>query len=228
MADIEKQKKSIIEKLQDASQSIEKMAFIDQDISNLKLTKLNLKGHIFRKCNFYVSKFISCIFEDCEFLNCNFSNTDLLNVKFINCTFVNCNFTEATLQDVLIEGGFKSNNTFAKMNIKDNVIGIEEEESNIISDDKNKETDDKLDMESLMLTEDVDTILAKHYPDSQMLQKSNKLKFQIYKHISDFKYHNKDLLNDEMIKSVNQLMKTIDVDVDTFINFLKEQKNEQK
>jgi len=137
MADIEKQKKSIIEKLEDASQSIEKMAFVDQDISNLKLTKLTLNGHLFRKCNFYVSKFVSCTFENCEFLNCNFSNTNILNVKFINCTFVNCNFTEATLQDVLIEGGFKSNNIFAKIDIKDNVVGLEDIEKNLISDDTN-------------------------------------------------------------------------------------------
>lgn len=137
MADIEKQKKSIIEKLEEASQSIEKVAFIDQNISNLKLTKLTLNGHLFRKCNFYVSKFVSCIFENCEFLNCNFSNTDILNVKFIDCTFVNCDFTEATLQDVLIEGGFKSNNIFTKIDIKDNVIGLEDIEKNLISDNTN-------------------------------------------------------------------------------------------
>lgn len=162
MADIEKQKKSIIEKLEEASQSIEKVAFVDQDISNIKLVKLNLNGHLFRKCNFYVSKFISCTFEKCEFLNCNFSNTDLLNVKFIDCTFVNCDFTEATLQDVLVEGGFKSNNIFNKLNIKENVTGIEQSESNLISDQKetvnestNTNNTDKVIIESVLTSQQI-------------------------------------------------------------------------
>ena len=81
-----------------------------------------------------MTSFFSCVFEKCEFLNCNFNNTDILNCKFIDCTFVNCDFTEATLQDVLVEGGFKSNNIFNKLNIKDNVVGIDVDESNLISD----------------------------------------------------------------------------------------------
>ena len=133
MADLDK--KNIITKLEEASLSNEKTSFLNQDISNLQLKKLNMTGHIFKKCTFYVTSFYGCIFTKCEFLDCNFSNADLLNVKFIDCTFVNCNFTETKLQDVLVEGGFKSNNIFKKLKIVGNVTGISEDDSDIISEE---------------------------------------------------------------------------------------------
>lgn len=133
MADLDNKK--IIKKLEEASNSNEKTSFFNEDISNLRLTKLNMNGHLFKKCSFYVTSFFGCVFTKCEFLDCDFSNSDLLNVKFLDCTFVNCNFTEATLQDVLVEGGFKSNNIFRKLNIVGNVTGISEEESEIISEE---------------------------------------------------------------------------------------------
>lgn len=133
MADLDK--KNIITKLEEASLSNEKTSFLNQDISNLQLKKLNMTGHIFKKCTFYVTSFYGCVFTKCEFLDCNFSNADLLNVKFIDCTFVNCNFTETKLQDVLVEGGFKSNNIFKKLKIVGNVTGISEDDSDIISEE---------------------------------------------------------------------------------------------
>ena len=136
MADLDNKK--IIKKLEEASNSNEKTVFINQDISNLRLTKLNMTGHLFKKCSFYVTKFYGCVFIKCEFLDCNFSNSDLLNVKFLDCTFVNCDFTEATLQDVLVEGGFKTNNIFTDLNIVGNVTGISQEDSEIISEENNK------------------------------------------------------------------------------------------
>ncbi len=143
MADLDKT--NIITKLENASNAMEKYTFLSKDISNLKLSKLTLNGHLFKKCNFFVTGFYGCVFENCEFIDCNFNNADFLNVKFLDCTFVKCDFTNAVFQDVLLDGGFKSNCIFKDLDIKDNVVGISEEESNIISENNtDKAFEDKI------------------------------------------------------------------------------------
>ena len=45
-------------------------------------------------------------------LDCNFESANILNVTFKDCNIVNNNFIKAKMQDVLIEGGFKTGNNF--------------------------------------------------------------------------------------------------------------------
>ena len=50
-------KNTILKKLENASGSTESYAFLNQDISDLKLSKLQIKDATFQKCNFYVTAF---------------------------------------------------------------------------------------------------------------------------------------------------------------------------
>lgn len=50
-------KNEILKKLENASNSTEAFTFLNEDISDLQLSKLTIKNATFQKCNFYVSKF---------------------------------------------------------------------------------------------------------------------------------------------------------------------------
>ena len=60
----------------------------------------------------------------------------MYNVKFKNCTLLDCTFEYAKLEDVIIEGGIKSNCNFLNIEPLNNVIGFED--SNIISEENNE------------------------------------------------------------------------------------------
>ncbi len=127
--------KDIIKKLEETSNSNEQSSFIDQDISNKQLQNLYIKEQLFKNCNFYVTSMISCIFEKCDFIDCNFDSGDMLNVKFLNCMFNKCDLTNLKLQDVLFDNCTKINCIINKLKIVNNVKGISEEESKIITED---------------------------------------------------------------------------------------------
>lgn len=132
-------KKSIEEKLKEASQSIEKSTFINQDISDKQLKNLTMQSQLFKNCNFYVSSLYGCTFDNCDFIDCNFSAVDFLNVKFFNCIFNKCIFDKAKMQDVLFDDCTKINCSMNELNIIDNVIGIDIEESKIITENDKPE-----------------------------------------------------------------------------------------
>ena len=127
-------KEELINQLYDLNNSVETGTFIDEDLSDTNLSRINLSKIIFKRCNFYVSSLCSCTFTECEFLDCNFQSANLLNVTFKDCNIVNNNFTAAKLQDVLIEGGFKTGNNFTSVNIVDNVKGLSQKDLSIIGD----------------------------------------------------------------------------------------------
>ena len=127
-------KEELINQLYDLNNSVETGTFIDEDLSDTNLSRIDLSKIIFKRCNFYVSSLCSCKFTECEFLDCNFQSANLLNVTFKDCNIVNNNFTAAKLQDVLIEGGFKTGNNFTNVNIVDNVKGLSQKDLNIIGD----------------------------------------------------------------------------------------------
>lgn len=128
-------KKGIEEKLVEASQSIEKTSFINQDISDKQLKNLTLKDQLFKNCNFYVTSMYGCNFDHCDFIDCNFSSADFLNVKFFNCIFNKCIFDNAKMQDVLFDDCTKINCIMDNLHIIENVVGINVEESKIITED---------------------------------------------------------------------------------------------
>ena len=130
-------KKSIEEKLEEASQSIEKSTFINQDISDKQIKNLTLTSQVFKNCNFYVSSLYGCNFDKCDFIDCNFSAADFLNVKFFNCMFNKCNFDKSKMQDVLFDDCTKINCSMNNINIIENVIGINIEENQIITENNN-------------------------------------------------------------------------------------------
>jgi hypothetical protein len=129
----------IVSKLESASDSNEKQYFINKDISAKTLKSLNFTGHVFRKCNFYGSKFFGCTFTNCEFLKCNFKDTDLLAVTFKDCTLSECDFTNAKFQDFLLEGGLKTNCNFTNIDLVNNVVGLTDDENKVISDNSKRE-----------------------------------------------------------------------------------------
>lgn len=127
-------KEEIIKQLNDLNNSVETGTFLDEDLSDSKLANLKLSNIIFKRCNFYVSSLYSCQFIACEFLDCNFESANILNVTFKDCNIVNNNFIKAKMQDVLIEGGFKTGNNFTDVQIVDNVKGLSQKDLNIIGD----------------------------------------------------------------------------------------------
>ena len=127
-------KEEIIKQLNDLNNSVETGTFLDEDLSDSKLANLKLSNIIFKRCNFYVSSLYSCQFIACEFLDCNFESANILNVTFKDCNIVNNNFIKAKMQDVLIEGGFKTGNNFTNIQIVDNVKGLSEKDLSIIGD----------------------------------------------------------------------------------------------
>lgn len=132
-------KKKIEDKLKEASQSIEKTSFINQDISNKQLRNLTLKDQVFKNCNFYVTSMYGCNFDHCDFIDCNFNSVDFLNVKFFTCIFNKCEFDNAKMQDVLMDDCIKINCSMTNLHLYENVVGINIEESNIVvEEDTNK------------------------------------------------------------------------------------------
>lgn len=132
-------KKKIEDKLKEASQSIEKTSFINQDISNKQLKNLTLRDQVFKNCNFYVTSMYGCNFDHCDFIDCNFNSVDLLNVKFFTCIFNKCEFDNAKMQDVLMDDCTKINCSMANLHLFENVVGIDVEESKIVvEEDTNK------------------------------------------------------------------------------------------
>ena len=127
-------KKGIEDKLKEASQSVEKTSFINQDISDKQLKNLTMKDQLFKNCNFYVTSMYGCNFDHCDFIDCNFDSVDFLNVKFFNCVFNRCNFDNAKMQDVLMDECTKMNCSMNDLHIIENVIGIDVEESKIITE----------------------------------------------------------------------------------------------
>lgn len=143
-------KTAVIEKLQAASNSIEKYTFLNKDLSNTSLNKLNINNALFIRCDFQATAFYGCTFTGCEFSICSFKYTDLLNVKFIDCRFINCDFTESTLQDVIFGGEdvadennsaqttFLDNCVFDGIKKVNNVVGLPDILSNIVSENEEK------------------------------------------------------------------------------------------
>jgi hypothetical protein len=141
-------KTAVIEKLQAASNSIEKYTFLNKDLSNTSLNKLNISNALFIRCDFQTTAFYGCTFTGCEFNMCNFKYTDLLNVKFIDCKFSTCDFTESTLQDVIFGGEdvadsnnsaqttFLNNCIFDGIKKVNNVVGLPDILSNIVSENE--------------------------------------------------------------------------------------------
>lgn len=94
--------------------------------------RLTFKNYLFNNCNFNLCHFYGCVFDSCQLINIDFTKADFLNVKFINCTMVYCIFSDSKMQDVVIEGGIKSECNFDNVQILDNVIGVTT--NNIISE----------------------------------------------------------------------------------------------
>ena len=132
-------KKKIEEKLKEASQSIEKTSFINQDISDKQLKNLTMKDQLFKNCNFYVTSMYGCNFDHCDFIDCNFDSVDFLNVKFFGCVFNKCNFDNAKMQDVLMDDCTRINCSMVDLHIIENVTGIDVAESKIITEDNEPE-----------------------------------------------------------------------------------------
>lgn len=123
-------------KLELASNSIEKQFFINENYDHITIQNLSLTGHVFRRCDFTSSKFYNCKFINCEFIMCTFNKATLFGVEFIKCTFTDCSFANSEMQDFKFIDVTKSNCDFKNINIINNVVGIFDEDNNIISDSK--------------------------------------------------------------------------------------------
>lgn len=131
-------KEKIIKKLEKASLNKEICTFKNTNFSGINLNKLEINDGLFKDCIFNdldtITSMYGCWFTNCEFLNCDFSNVDILNTKFLDCTLIECNFENSKMKDVSFEGGYKSNNKFPTDIDGENVYGIDNKISNIISD----------------------------------------------------------------------------------------------
>lgn len=138
---IANQKKDFVKLLQTASQwreknnnEVKKEAFMDMSTDGKTLSNLTLNEQIFNNCIFDGSIISHCVFENCHFLNCSFSGCTLGAVKFNECNIRNCDFTSTKMMDVNASTSIKSNCKFSEINPDNNVIGFDEKENNIISD----------------------------------------------------------------------------------------------
>lgn len=112
----------------------QKESFYNKTTDGKKLQALVLKNQMFTHCNFDSSTIIRCLFQKCIFTDCSFSGCTLYNVKFIDCSLTDCNFTSTNMQDVDASTSTKKNCKFGDIDTSNNVVGFDEKDKNIITD----------------------------------------------------------------------------------------------
>lgn len=105
--------------------------FINEDFSDMTLTKLDMSKKLFKSCNFDRTHFVNLDFDSCIFIDCSFKNCNFYNVEINNSQIIRCDFRNSSFQDFSIENTFKSDNVFLNLDIDSNVSGISEDETGI-------------------------------------------------------------------------------------------------
>jgi hypothetical protein len=105
--------------------------FINEDFSDMTLTKLDISKKLFKSCNFDRTHFVNLDFDSCIFIDCSFKNCNFYNIEINNSQIIRCDFRNSSFQDFSIENTFKSDNVFLNLDINSNVSGISEDETGI-------------------------------------------------------------------------------------------------
>jgi hypothetical protein len=105
--------------------------FINEDFSDMSVTKIDMVKKLFKNCNFDRTTFVNLEFDSCVFLDCSFKNCKFYNIEIKNSQIIRCDFRNSSFQDFSIEDTFKSDNIFLNLDIDKNVSGISEDETGI-------------------------------------------------------------------------------------------------
>jgi hypothetical protein len=105
--------------------------FINEDFSDMTLTKLDISKKLFKSCNFDRTHFVNLDFDSCIFIDCSFKNCNFYNIEINHSQIIRCDFRNSSFQDFSIENTFKSDNVFLNLDINSNVSGISEDETGI-------------------------------------------------------------------------------------------------